>query len=180
MLDSARTPPFVVGLTQRVMGGANWVAAADTLAQVYTQLGRTTDARTTYEAVVQSYPFMAKAWSDLAAFELSLANATGASPARAGELYQQALRRDANHFPALAMLGAIRLQAGDRAAAIGFLERARAVSPQSPQVLYNLAGAYMLEGRASDAVPLAEQLVQMQPGNPAYQAFLAQLRQASP
>jgi len=176
VLDSVRTPPFVVGLTQRVMQGGNWVAAADTLAQVYTQLGRTTDARTTYESIIQSYPFLPKAWSDLAAFELTQANTTGASPARAGELYQQALRRDANHFPALAMLGAIRLQAGDRATAIGFLERARAVSPQSPQVLYNLAGAYMLEGRRTDAIPLAQQLVQMEPGNATYQAFLAQLR----
>ncbi|GAB5537269.1 MAG: hypothetical protein Rubg2KO_35180 [Rubricoccaceae bacterium] len=176
VLDSARTPPVVVRLTQRAMGGSNWVAAADTLAQVYTQLGRTTDARTTYEAIIQSYPFLPKAWSDLAAFELTQANLAGASPSRAATLYEQAIQRDANHFPALAMLGAIRLQAGDRATAIGFLERARAVSSQSPQVLYNLAGAYMLEGRRAEAIPLAQQLVQMEPGNTTYQAFLAQLR----
>ena len=179
VLDSARTPSAVVRLTERVMGGENWLAAADELAQVYIQVGRTVDARTTYEAIIQAYPFLPKAWSDLAALELTQANLAGGSNARAAELYEQALRRDVNHFPALAMLGAIRLQAGDRATAIGFLERARAVSPQSPQVLYNLAGAYMLEGRRADAIPIAQQLVQIEPGNATYQAFLAQLRQGA-
>ncbi|MEO0556697.1 MAG: tetratricopeptide repeat protein [Bacteroidota bacterium] len=178
-LDSARTPPAVVRLTERVMGGENWLAAADELVQAYTQMGRTDEARATLEAIAQAYPFLPEAWSDLAALELTEANLAGAPSTRASALYEQALRRDANHFPALSMLGAIRLQAGDRSTAIGLLERARAVSPASPQVLYNLAGAYMLEGRRADAIPLAQQLVQMEPGNATYQVFLGQLQQSA-
>ena len=180
-IDSGRTPPAVVALTKRVMGGSNWVAAADTLAQIYARAGRPGDARTTLRAVVQAYPFLAEAWSDLAAFELerTQSGASGTSMERVAGLYQEALERDASHLPALAMLGAIRLQAGDREEAIGLLERARAVSPQAPQVLYNLAGAYMLAGRPADAVSVAERLVQAEPRNPAYRTFLAQLRAAA-
>ena len=169
-------PRAVVELTRRVMDGANWVAGADTLARIYARLDRPREVRTTYEAVTQAYPFLAEPWSALASYELTRAQAGApdASAERATAWYAEALRRDPRDFQALAMLGAIRLQAGDRDDAISFLERARAIAPAAPRVLYNLSGAYLLDGRAADAVPLLEQLLRLEPGNPTYQALYAQ------
>ena len=169
-------PREVVALTQRVMNGANWVAGADTLAQIYARLDRPRDVRTTYEAITQSYPFLSEPWSALASYELTRAQAGApdASAERATGWYAEALRRNPSDFQALAMLGAIRLQAGDRADAVAFLERAREIAPKAPRVLYNLSGAYLLDGRAADAVPLLEQLLQLDPGNPTYQALYTQ------
>ena len=169
-------PREVVELTRRVMGGANWVAGADTLAQIYARLGRPDEVRRTYQAIAQGYPFLAEPWSALASYELTQAQAGApdASAERAATWYAEALRRNPRDFQALAMLGAIRLQAGDRADAITFLERAREVSPKAPRVLYNLSGAYLLDGRPADAVPLLEQLLQLEPGNPTYQALYTQ------
>ena len=169
-------PREVVELTQRVMGGANWVAGADTLAQIYARLGRPDEVRRTYQAIAQGYPFLAEPWSALASYELTRAQAGApdASVERAATWYAEALRRNPRDFQALAMLGAIRLQAGNRADAITFLERAREVSPKAPRVLYNLSGAYLLDGRPADAVPLLEQLLQLEPGNPTYQALYTQ------
>ena len=177
-LDSVRTPPSVLALTQRVMRGSNWLAGADSVAQIYEGLGRTRDALVTRRAMVQAYPFLADPWVELAALELRRVQASGRQdrlPYVAG-LYQRALERDSANVPSLAMLGALALQVGDRSAAIGFLERAERVAPETEQVLYNLSGAYMLDGRHAEAVRLAERLVALAPENPTYQALLEGLR----
>ena len=173
-LDSARTPPYALALARDVLGGAGWIGAADSLARLYARDGRTRDALVTRRAVLQGYPFLADPWADLAALELGRVQREGRPdrlPYVAG-LYEQALDRDPAHVPSLAMLGALALQAGDRAAAIGYLERARAAAPDTPQVLYNLSGAYMLAGRRDEALALARRLVALDGRNPSYRALL--------
>ena len=177
-LDSARTPPYVLAHARRVMGGAAWLPAADSLAIRLSADGRTRDALVTRRAIVQAYPFLPEAWSGLAAVELTRAQEGGRSdrvPYVAG-LYERALELDPEHVPALAVLGALALQAGDRGAAIGMLERARAAAPDTPQVLYNLSGAYLQAGRTDEARAAAERLVALTPDDPAAQALLAGLR----
>ena len=174
-LDTARTPRYVLALAEDVIRGAGWLPAADSLARLYERDGRLRDALVTRRAVVQAYPFLAEPWAQLAALELGRAQRAGGAdrlPYVAG-LYQQALDQDPAHVPSLAMLGALALQAGDRDAAIGFLERARAAAPDTRQVLYNLSGAYMMAGRRDEALALARRLVALDGGNPSYQALLA-------
>ena len=176
--DTSRTPRYVYGLAQGLLDGDPWLQTADSLATLYERDGRVRDALVTRRAVVQEYPFLAQAWSHLASIELRRAQATGRDdrlPYVAG-LFEQALDRDARHVPALAMLGALALQAGDRPTALGYLERARAESPEMPQVLYNLSGAYLMEGRYDEAIELAERLVALEPGNESYRALLTGLR----
>ena len=177
-LDTARTPAYVMGFAEGVMRGAPWLGAADSLATLFERDGRLRDALVTRRAVLQAYPFLPGPWTALASLELTRVQRDGRRdrlPYVAG-LFQQALDRDSAHVPALAMLGALALQAGDRPAALGFLERARALAPDTPQVLYNLSGAYMMEGRRDEAIALAERLVARHPDNAQYRTLLAGLR----
>ena len=173
-LDTSRTPRYVAEMAQAVIAGSSWLPAADSLAGLYERDGRVRDALITRRAILQGYPFLPGSWSRLASLELTRVQQSGQSdrlPYVAG-LFQEALARDPDHVPALAVLGAMALQAGDRAAAVRFLERARGIAPDTPQVLYNLSGAYLQEGRRDEAADLAERLVQMQPDNPQYRALL--------
>ena len=177
-LDTARTPPYALALAERVVRGGGWLPAADSLAALYERDGRVRDALVTRRAVVQAYPFLADAWAALAALEWERVQREG-RPDRAGYvagLYEQALERDSAHVPSLAMLGALALQAGRRDRAIDYLERARAAAPDTPQVLYNLSGAYMMAGRRDEAAALADRLVALDPQNPSYQALRDGLR----
>ncbi len=177
-LDTSRTPQYVLDLAQGLLRGDPWLQTADSLATLYERDGRIRDALVTRRAVVQEYPFLPQAWSHLASIELRRVQAAGQTdrlPYVAG-LFEQALDRDARHVPALAMLGALALQAGDRPTAVGYLERARAEAPQMPQVLYNLSGAYLMDKRYDEAIELAEQLIALEPGNATYRDLLAGLR----
>lgn len=177
-LDSSRTPPYVLDFARASISGTSWLPLADSLASVLERDGRVRDALVTRRAIVQRYPFVAAAWSSLASLELKRAQARGDNariPYIAG-LYEQALEHDPADLQALATLGALALQAGDREAALGYLERARAAGPRQPQVLYNLSGAYLMAGRTQEALVLAEQLVALAPQNPQYQALLSSLR----
>ncbi|WP_420455175.1 tetratricopeptide repeat protein [Rubrivirga sp.] len=177
-IDTARTPAYVAGLARDVMGGVAWLPAADSLASLFERDGRLRDALVTRRAVLQAYPFLASAWSQLAALELTRVQREGRDDRLpyVASLFQQALDRDPDHVPALAVLGALALQAGDRPAAVGYLERAHAVEPDTPQVLYNLSGAYLMERRFDDAIALAERLVRLRPDDPQARALLAGLR----
>ena len=180
-LDTTRTPAYVLGFAQATIRGQSWLPTADSLADRYERDGRIRDALVTRRAIVQGYPFVAEAWADLAALELARVQRDGRSD-RLGYvagLYQRALERDSTHVPSLAMLGALALQAGDRQAALRFLERARAAAPDTRQVLYNLSGAYLQAGRHEEALALAERLVDLDGQNPSYRALLDGLRAES-
>ncbi|MEM0963315.1 MAG: tetratricopeptide repeat protein, partial [Bacteroidota bacterium] len=177
-LDTTRTPAYVAELAQGLMEGDPWLQSAATLADRYEADGRIRDALLTRRAVVQAFPFLPEAWSHLATLEMNRIQAAGRQdrlPYVAG-LFQQALDQDSTHVPALAMLGALALQAGDRSTAIQFLERAQSEEPETKQVLYNLSGAYLMERRFQEAEQLAEQLVTLEPDNPRYQALLEGIR----
>ncbi|PAP76558.1 tetratricopeptide repeat protein [Rubrivirga marina] len=177
-LDSARTPAYVLDYARGIMEGDPWLQSAAALADRYEADGRIRDALVTRRAVVQAYPFLPEAWSSLASLELRRIQAAG-QPDRlpyAAGLFQRALDQDSAHVPALAMLGALALQAGDRDAAIGFLERARAEAPETEQVLYNLSGAYLMQRRFAEAADLADKLVAMEPENPRYRSLREGIR----
>jgi tetratricopeptide (TPR) repeat protein len=171
VLDTARTHLFVMQKAQEVMQGAPWLAAADELARFYEQRQSLRDALTTRRAIIQAYPFLSQPYVHLANLELRRAGETSRPDhmAYVVGLYEQALDQDSSDATAHAMLGALRLQAGDVPTATFHLERAVRNAPSEPQPLYNLAGAYAMASRWDDAEALAERLIRMDPQNPSYQ-----------
>lgn len=177
-LDTTRTPRYVVEQARAVMAGKNWLAAADELAGFYEQRGDISHALLTRRAILQQLPFIADTWVSLASLEMRITqmrNRPDRLPYVAG-LFQQALALDSTNVPSLAALGAIALQANDRPAAIRFLEAALRHGPNTPQVMYNLAGAYAMAGRREEATALAERLVAMDSTNADFRILLDGLR----
>ena len=166
-VDSARTPPFVVERARATLDGDAWLEQADALARFYEGRGDTRNALVTRRAIIQAYPFLAEPYVQLANLELQRAQATGQTARRgyAAGLYEQAIERDPDNAGAHAMLGALRLQAGDAQAAIGHLERAVEAAPDQTRPLYNLAGAYATAGRWDDAARASDRLLRLEPGN---------------
>ena len=170
-----------------------WSSATDALATFYADRGDYAEALRVRQAMLQMYWFEPTTHSALAAIRMKMAEATG-DPRyveMAAANYEAALTRDPRHGPALSMLGAIHLQRSEeakasgasdeatqeRAEAIGYLERARRALPQDTQLLYNLAGAYALQGRWRDALRTVDLLLQRQPQNTAAQALRASVLQ---
>ena len=72
--------------------------------------------------------------------------------AEAESLLRQILEANPRVFPALYMLGTLRLQLGDSAEAASLLERALALNPGDPGILMHHAMAVQAQGRAGDAI----------------------------
>ena len=73
------------------------------------------------------------------------------------------------------MIGSILLQRGDRAAGIEHLARAVALDPRDTVALYNLAGAYALDGQYDRARQAAARLLQLRPDHADGRRLLASL-----
>ncbi len=177
-VDLSSVPPFVAEQAQAVLQGADWLTAATGLAEFYAGQNDVEEARTAYHAVAQAYPFLAPAYVAWGNFEMTQV-ASGVDPSRlddAAGLYAYALALDPAEAQASMMLGALRLQAGDAAAAVPLLERATAGDAPPSQALYNLAGAYATLGRWDDAGRVAARLAQADPGNAQVQAFADAVR----
>ncbi len=178
VLDTTRTPPFVLERAQATMRGGPWLQNADALARFYEARGDLRDALVTRRAILQTHPFLTEPYVQLANLELSrAASASGSDPyAEAAELYEEALARDPQNATAHAMLGAVRLQSGDAEAAVVHLERAVENAPGESRPLYNLAGAYATLGRWDDAERASDRLLQMEPTNPRFAALAEGVR----
>ena len=86
--------------------------------------------------------------------------------AEAESLLRQILEANPRVFPALYMLGTLRLQLGDSAEAASLLERALALNPGDPGILMHHAMAVQAQGRAGDAIASYERVLAADPGNP--------------
>ena len=174
----AAVPPFVAQTAESILNGAEWLQATTSLAGQFAASGDARGARLSYRAAAAAYPFLATVWSEWGNFELAQAT-TGGQPERLAEavrLYERALAVEPDSPQASMMLGAVRLQAGDAAAAVPHLERATAGAGAPPQALYNLAGAYVSLGRWDDAERVATRLAGATPGNAQYQQFAEAVR----
>ena len=165
-LDTTRTPPFVAESAQAVMAGTPWLSQADALARFYEGRRDLPHALLTRRAIVQAYPFLAEPYVHLANLELRrLTSGAAGEMAYVAGLYEQALAREPTNGTAHAMLGALRLQAGDPETAVIHLRQAVDAAPGETRPLYNLAGAYATLGRWDEAQAAADRLLQIEPGN---------------
>ena len=87
--------------------------------------------------------------------------------AEAEALYRQILRHDARVFPALYLLGMLRLQQGDSGEAVDLLGRALALNPNDPAALMHYGLALHGQGRFAQAAATFDRLVTAHPGEPA-------------
>jgi tetratricopeptide (TPR) repeat protein len=81
----------------------------------------------------------------------------------AEEAYQEILRIDPLHADALHLLGLVRLQHGQHAAALENIGRAIGVKPDSEVLWRNLSVAYHALGRHQEAVDAADQALRLNP-----------------
>ncbi len=180
--DTTGIAPFVLAQARASLrGDADWLESVSGLAIYYAEQGDAAHARQAYLAAVMAYPFLPAAHVAWANFEMAQVT-SGADPSRlddAANLYEVALALDPADVQASMMLGALRLQAGDAAAAVPLLETASAGTSPPAQALYNLAGAYATLGRWDDAGRTATRLTQANPGNAQFQQFAAAVQARS-
>ena len=177
-VNLAAIPPTVTQTAEAILGGSDWLEATTGLAEWYAGQNDARDARLSYRAAAAAYPFLPAVHANWGGFELDQATSRG-DAARlpvAVSLYERALALSPSDTQAAMMLGAIRLQAGDAAGAVPFLERAAAPTGAPAQALYNLAGAYARLGRWGDAARVATRLARANPGNAGYGQFAEAVR----
>jgi protein O-GlcNAc transferase len=85
--------------------------------------------------------------------------------AEAEPLYLKALGQDPNFYPALHLMGLIRLHQGRPAEALPFIERALKVQPATPEMLANYGIALEGVGRTAEALDVLEKVVKASPNN---------------
>jgi len=151
-----------------------WLEATEKLATYYEQEGNLDRAIQAREAMIASYPMLARPRVGLGGLYLRAGRTADAQ-----QNFEAALEREPRSAPALSMLGAIELERQNTTTAIDYLERARALAPRDPQVLYNLSGAYALSQRFDDARATAEALLRIQPNHARGRALLASLPPSS-
>ncbi|MFZ6654842.1 tetratricopeptide repeat protein [Undibacterium sp. TJN19] len=83
----------------------------------------------------------------------------------AGDLYQQVLTRQPDHFDALQLLGVIARQGGDAPSALKYLNAAIAVNPAQAIAHCNLGATLQDLGRSAEALASYDRALQL---NPAY------------
>jgi predicted O-linked N-acetylglucosamine transferase (SPINDLY family) len=80
-------------------------------------------------------------------------------------LYRQMIAASPNLFPALFLLGALRLEMGDSAEAVTLIGRALAIDPSDPAAQTQYGLALVGQRRFGDALPAFQQALALQPGN---------------
>ena len=81
-------------------------------------------------------------------------------------LYTSVLARHAMHFEASYLLGMLKMQQGQLAQAVPFIETAVRVKPDAPEALAILGGALAALGRPAEALRAYERLMKVRPGDP--------------
>jgi protein O-GlcNAc transferase len=85
--------------------------------------------------------------------------------ADAEALYLKSLAADEDSYPALHLLGQLRLQQGRAAEALPYIQRALSVRPDTPDTLANYGAALEGVGRHSEALEVLERLVNLSPND---------------
>ncbi|GIV61575.1 tetratricopeptide repeat protein [Rhodocaloribacter litoris] len=152
----------------------NWMEAMNRLQAHYVEQGNLHGALRAALAVIQQYPFLPEAYAT-----------AGDLLVRQGR-YDEALayfeaaheRRPSAgvHY----MIGTLRLVRGELDAAVEHLERGRALDPDNPLLLYQLARAYVARGRVPAARAVLEHLLARHPDHAAARTLLDGLSAAVP
>jgi protein O-GlcNAc transferase len=85
--------------------------------------------------------------------------------ADAERLYLKSLAADKDLYPALHLMGLLRLHQGDPAEALPYIERALALQPDTPETLSNYGIALEGVGRYGEAVEALERVVKLSPND---------------
>ena len=85
--------------------------------------------------------------------------------AEAEPLYLQSLAADKDCYPALQLMGLLRLHQGRAAEALPYLERALTLQPAAPELLANYGIALQGVGRYREALAALETVVQLSPND---------------
>ncbi len=85
--------------------------------------------------------------------------------AEAEPLYLKSLAVDRDCYPALQLMGLLRLHQGRAAEALPYIERALTLQPAAPELLANYGIALQGVGRYRDALEVLERVVQLSPGD---------------
>jgi protein O-GlcNAc transferase len=85
--------------------------------------------------------------------------------AEAESLYLQSLTADKDFYPALHLMGVIRLQQGRAAEALPYIERALTLRPDTPETLANYGIALQSTGRYEEALVALERVVSLHPND---------------
>jgi tetratricopeptide (TPR) repeat protein len=151
-------------------GETSWQAATTWLADYYVRQGALERALQTQRALAQEFPMLAAPRTASGNLLVTMGHHD-----EAAAHFEAALARDPDAAVALGMLGAIRLSQGAHAEALALLERAHALAPTNVQFLYNLSGAYALNGRYDDARRTAQEVLRLDPDHVGAQQLLASL-----
>lgn len=150
-------------------GETTWLEAANRLQQHYAATGDAGGQLRMLLAISRHYPFLPEA--ALAAGDLLVQQARYDEALR---LYHQSnAARESG--AARRMMGSVLLQLGRPGEAVAHLERAVALDGRDVQALYNLSGAYALQGDYARARATAERLLQQQPDHEPTRRLLASL-----
>ena len=154
-----------------------WQEATFRLAAHYESAGRFERALLARHALVRAYPFVSQHLTALGSLQMRIAQERGRPEmlAMAESTFREALSRDSRDAMASSMLGALILNRGAAPEALPHLERAARLAPRDAQALYNLAGAYALTGRTSQARDAGRRVLELQPGHAGASALLASL-----
>jgi tetratricopeptide (TPR) repeat protein len=147
-------------------------AGLERIRHIQLEEGRIDAALESGRALLQRYWFLPEPF--LAVGDLLVANGR---PEEAFDYYRRSNALEESQI-ANRMMGSILLNAGRRNESIGYLERAVAMDGRDPRALYNLAGAFALTGRISEARATVERLLELNPRNEAALKLQASLPKA--
>ncbi|MDR9415202.1 MAG: tetratricopeptide repeat protein [Gracilimonas sp.] len=150
--------------------GLRWDAAKVELAQYYRNQQMPEKALEEYFGLIRNQPWNDSPYVYAARVYLDKNNFTKAEP-----LLQKAYELSPREAFTTKMLGAIKLNNGETEQAIRFLEEARMLNPNDPQMLYNLSGAYGTDQQFEKALETANQVIELNPNFPGIQQWKAQL-----
>ncbi|MCC7260765.1 MAG: tetratricopeptide repeat protein [Alphaproteobacteria bacterium] len=94
---------------------------------------------------------------------IARASAAAGDLGTAVNLYRQALAQDGNDLPLRMELASVLMKAGQAREARDILEEAETQAPDNPDILENLAEAYIYVGNSDEAVKLAESAMKKAP-----------------
>lgn len=154
-----------------VHANKNWDESKVELAQSYQQQGRYNDAIHEYKGLIRNQPWNDSPYVFAARIYLDQNDFDNAEP-----LLIKAFEINPNDAFITKMLGAIEVQKGNSVKGIEYLEISRSISPNDPQMLYNLSGAYGTNRQLDKALEIAEQVISISPNFPGIQAWKAQLQ----
>lgn len=156
-----------------VHASKSWDESKVELGGMYERTNRPEKAFLEYMGLIRNQPWNDSPYVFAARVRLNQNNFDAAEP-----LLEQAYSIQPKDAYTTKMLGAIMVQKGDLQRGITLLLESRALSPNDPQMLYNLSGAYGLNKNYEQAMEIAEEVIAINPNFPGIQQWKAQLQRA--